>query len=71
MEVCEKLLTNNYSISISHTVHYIVLLCLFYCVWPIFAKAMLRRLSTGGFRECKQNAGQTGKDLQQNGGALC
>ena len=29
VEVCEKLLTNNHSISISHIVHYTILLCLF------------------------------------------
>ena len=33
--------------------------------------AMLLRLSTSGFRDCKQNADQTGKGPQQNGEALC
>ena len=36
-----------------------------------FVGAMLRRLSTGGFRDCRQHASQTGKGPRQDGSALC
>ena len=38
---------------------------------PFLARAMLRRLSTGGFRDCRQHASQTGKGPRQDGSALC
>ena len=43
----------------------------FNALWPVFTRAMLRRLSTDGFRDCKQHASQTGKGPRQDGSALC
>ena len=40
-------------------------------MFSVFARAMLRRLSTGGFRDCKQHANQNGKGPRQDGSALC